>query len=251
MRFALSALSLLALSLQALGGGLEERDLPAVGFGTAGLGSRTHEATLLSLEMGVQMIDSAQAQEWYSEEGVGSALAAFEALHPPTEQSYVVLVTKVHPRYYELTKMDERLALSRHYLRREVLDAVLLHAPWCWEGHCTKEEEAVGWQTGWKNLEALKGKHSIRNIGVSNFHLAQLEQLAGMASERVSLVQNWMDPFHQDREVREYCAQHNIQYMAYSSLGTQWGGRLPYNPVLSSPLLQRIAQKHGASVAQV
>ena len=66
---------------------------------------------------------------------------------------------------------------------------------------------------------------------------------------KVDVVQNWMDPFHQDKEVRALCAEHGIQYMAYSSLGTQWN-RNP-NPVLSSRVLRRIALKHGASVAQV
>lgn len=60
-----------------------------------------------------------------------------------------------------------------------------------------------------------------------------------------------MDPFHQDRETRELCKSHGIVYMAYSSLGTQWGGKLGTNPVLTSRVLQGIARKYERSVAQV
>eukprot|EP00600_Ochromonadales_sp_CCMP1393_P000199 CAMPEP_0174985848 /NCGR_PEP_ID=MMETSP0004_2-20121128/18584_1 /TAXON_ID=420556 /ORGANISM="Ochromonas sp., Strain CCMP1393" /LENGTH=333 /DNA_ID=CAMNT_0016238571 /DNA_START=435 /DNA_END=1436 /DNA_ORIENTATION=+ len=231
--------------------------LPSVGFGTAGLGGTTHDTVLQSLKLGVRMIDSAQAQEWYQEQGVGSGITAFKAEN--SEKIYIV--TKVHPRSFGLEKMDSRLALSREYLQSDTLDAVLLHSPWCWPGHCSTEEQKIGWQSGWKHLEELKEKHHIHNIGVSNFHLDLMKDLvANVATKKVSTVQNWMDPFHQDRGVREFAQHHGIQYMAYSSLGTQWGNAnkrrlaalgITGNPVLNSPVLQDIAQKHASSVPQV
>ena len=39
--------------------------------------------------------------------------------------------------------------------------------------------------------------------------------------------------------------------MAYSSLGTQWEGKLGHNPVFRSAELARIAEKHGRAIAQV
>lgn len=47
-----------------------------------------------------------------------------------------------------------------------------------------------------------------------------------------------MDPFHQDREVRRLAAEHGIEYMAYSSFGTQWGDS---NPVLEDPTLLQVS----------
>jgi diketogulonate reductase-like aldo/keto reductase len=47
-----------------------------------------------------------------------------------------------------------------------------------------------------------------------------------------------MDPFHQDREVRELCKVHNIVYMAYSSFGTQWQAKYnEMNPVMEDATL--------------
>ena len=60
-----------------------------------------------------------------------------------------------------------------------------------------------------------------------------------------------MDPFHQDKETRALAAQHGIIYMAYSSLGTQWEGKLGHNPVFESDVLRTIAEKHGMSIAHI
>ena len=52
--------------------------------------------------------------------------------------------------------------------------------------------------------------------------------------------------------MREYAAENDIAYMAYSSFGTQWEGKLRgKNPVLNSEVLKRIADKHGCSIADV
>ena len=196
------------------------------------------------------MIDSAQAQEWYNEEGVGSAVAEYEDLSDLFGEDPVIIVTKVHPRSYgNIDTMDEKLTKSKTNFLKDSLDVVLLHAPWCWPGHCTPQEEAAGWESGWNNLVALRDKHNIRSIGVSNFHLELLQKLVIGMGQKVDVVQNWMDPFHQDADVRAFCQQHNIQYMAYSSFGTQWN-RNP-NPVLNNDVLQGIAETHGVSVPQV
>lgn len=164
------------------------------------------------------------------------------------------------------------------------LDAVLLHSPYCWRGHCNREEESHSWQGAWKMLNKYKhspGAISIEYIGVSNFDIGLLRQLVDLAPTLLctntgdtncpntdsasnlnfgdhfeyqiqkypDLIQNWMDPYHQDREVREFCRKHGIQYMAYSSFGTQWNKRI--NPVLNSPVLLEIANKHSVSVTQV
>ena len=61
------------------------------------------------------------------------------------------------------------------------------------------------------------------------------------------------DPFHQDRYVRELCADHGIHYTAYSTLGTQWQirNRDNTNPVLESPLIMDLADHHKVSPALV
>ncbi|CAE7658117.1 alrB, partial [Symbiodinium microadriaticum] len=137
------------------------------------------------------------------------------------------------------------------YGTRRKLDVAILHASFCWRGHCTPEQEAYGWKNAWKNLEELHREGLISAIGVSNFGEEDLLDLLQRANARVSVVQNWMDPFRQDVRVRDICKEYGIVYMAYSSMGGQWQHIIDYNPVLDDPILVSIADKHHCSVASV
>ena len=130
---------------------------------------------------------------------------------------------------------------------------VLLHFPYCQRGQCTTEEEKYSWRDAWPTLESLKGPDlgQVHAIGVSNFDANQLRELLSITNHKVSIVQNWMDPFHQDSEVRQICRENHIVYMGYSSFGTQWEWKLQHNPVFTNPLLKRIADKHELSIAEV
>ena len=52
-------------------------------------------------------------------------------------------------------------------------------------------------------------------IGVSNFDARQLIELLSFSDTKVSVIQNWMDPFNQDKEIRSIAEDHGIVYMAY------------------------------------
>lgn len=225
--------------------------LPKLGLGTAGLGHNGESIVEAAFQLGVRLIDTAQANEWYDETSVGMAVDSLD------DHSIPLIVTKIHPRSFSYQKMLQKLNESATIFKNSGIHAVLLHSPYCWRNHCTQEEEKVTWQEGWRNLELLKDHFNIKMIGVSNFHVDLLhELLTRVATRKVSLVQNWMDPYHQDKDVRKFCAENDIQYMAYSSFGTQWYNpkHLAHgsnNPVLYNDVLKSIARKHGITVSQV
>lgn len=150
-------------------------------------------------------------------------------------------------------------------LHKTTLDVVLLHAPYCWRDHCTKAEERIPWQTGWKNLIRLQHELSIKKIGVSNFDEGQIRELLELRPREsidiqhpsqwkspISVIQNWMDPFHQDHAVRAISKKNALEYMAYSSFGTQWHGKFKdSNPVLNNHQLRLIAEKYESNVPTV
>ena len=105
--------------------------IPRLGLGTAGLGHDTAIITEFALESGMRLIDTAQAAEWYSEEGVGQGLKDFRHYNATGSKGEVVIVTKVHPRSFEKKKMEKALRVSRLALYDDVdatLDVVLLHS---------------------------------------------------------------------------------------------------------------------------
>ena len=90
----------------------------------------------------------------------------------------------------------------------------------------------------------------MRNIGVSNFDVAQLQQLSALSAAPLAAVQAHSDPFAQNRGVQAFCAQRGVAFQAYSSLGLQWWGRYQANPVLSAPAVVSAAAAHGVSPGQ-
>ena len=147
------------------------------------------------------------------------------------------ITTKLHPRDlgYESTK--KAVATSLVNFATTYIDLVLLHYPRCFPGVCSqteihRTELSGGWQAAWRALEDLLKLGSIRAIGVSNFDLSELEQMDPLPH----VVQNWFDPFRQDRTVLEWATRSRVAYTSYSTLGGQWehqevdGGRRA-NPV--------------------
>ncbi len=59
-----------------------------------------------------------------------------------------------------------------------------------------------------------------------------------------------VDPLGRSEELQELCRRHGVQLVAYSTLGTQWGGGS--NPVLTHPALRAMGEQAGGrSAAQV
>jgi len=165
-------------------------------LGTAGIkGTEGKERKIVQtyLESGIRLIDTAQAKEWYDEESVGLAVSDF--VSSSSVDNDIVIVTKIHPRSFDINKMRRALKQSKDLLQiqdatSKPLDIVLIHSPRCWQGHCTRQEESITWQTGWSNLEVFKAQGDILAIGVSNFGPAELEELLRMTNTEVSVVQN-------------------------------------------------------------
>ncbi|CAM9544671.1 unnamed protein product [Ascophyllum nodosum] len=246
--------------------------VPRIGFGTAGLGHATEESVSLALAAGYRQIDTAQAQEWYQEDAVGRALKRATGVEQkttpvegeggdavaaegrvwlpsgvPLSRGDVFVTTKIHPRDFSPERMGSMMESSVQNL--EGVDLVLLHSPHCWPGACP--DNPTSWQDAWRQLEKMYSDGAVGAIGVSNFSEDLLRELLGWAAVVPATVQNWMDPFHQDRGVRALCAEKGIAFVAYSTLGGQWTYRPPTsslpNPVSTDGTIGAIASAHGTS----
>lgn len=199
-------------------------DLPTFIYGTAWKEDRSALLTELALRTGFRAVDTANQRKHYFEAGVGEGLAAaYGALS--TTRDEVFLQTK----FTYLRGQDERLpydasaslaaqltqslASSLVHLKTDHVDSFMLHGPashYSWTG-----ADSEVWEAMRKERDAGR----TRFLGVSNVGLHHLEQMKSTGQELPKFVQNrCLARLGWDREVRKFCAGHNITYQGFSLL---------------------------------
>ena len=124
-------------------------------------------------------------------------------------------------------------------LHTDHLDSYLLHGPYSQPGLGNEDWEV------WRTIEEFYKTGKARFIGISNVNIIQLKLLTEKAEVKPMVVQNrcfanrgW------DREVREFCKEHQIVYEGFSLLTA--------NPfVMQNPEVQSIAGELGRTPEQV
>mmetsp|Transcript_8655 Transcript_8655/g.24710 ORF Transcript_8655/g.24710 Transcript_8655/m.24710 type:complete len:328 (-) Transcript_8655:945-1928(-) len=227
-----------------LGSGSE---MPRVGLGTAALGGeRTRRAVRAALDAGIRMFDGAEATEWYDDRSLGAELR-LAVDEGRVARNELFITTKLHPK--NLGTVSTRKAIEEMLvnLQTDYLDLVLIHFPVCghWINTCTDVQVEGTWRDSWRVMEAFVQQGKLRAIGLSNFDQAELQQAIAFATHKPDVVQNWMDPFHQDKAVRALCAAEGIVYTSYSTLGGQWEHRGERrNLVKESSTIREVANRH-------
>jgi aryl-alcohol dehydrogenase-like predicted oxidoreductase len=217
--------------------------VPRIGFGTLyvtaqrGFGpARPHAVALIreAARLGVRMFDTADSY------GNGSAETALrEALHP---YDGLVIATKGGFRHERAGAWmaDARPAHLRQALegslKRLGVEAIDLYQLHCAD-HRVPYAESVG------ALAALQKAGKIRHIGVSNVGVREIE-VARREAAIVSVQNPYNIRYRSGGDVVEYCARHGIVFIPWMPLGD---GSISW----TDATLQRIAEKHAATPAQV
>jgi diketogulonate reductase-like aldo/keto reductase len=198
-------------------------EIPLLGLGVWQVpdGRECENAVAWALEAGYRHIDTAQA--YGNERSVGRALRSSGV---PRDEVFVT--TKFYPARRD-PEAEAQRSLER--LGLEHVDLYIIHWPqggatWAWEG-----------------MQAAAEAGYARSIGVSNFSVAELDELLAVASIPPVLNQVQFSPFEYRRGLLDACEQRRIALEAYSPLGT---GRH-----LDDERVARIAERHGRTPAQV
>lgn len=204
--------------------------MPAMGLGTFRLKGEPLIATLnTGLELGYRHIDTAQIYDNESE--VGQVLASTNV---PRQDIY--LTTKVWTSEFGPGKVIPSLKTSLEKLRTDYLDLALIHWP--------SPKDEVPMAVYLEQLAEAKAQGLTREIGVSNFTVAQLkEAIAILGPGAIAHQQVEIHPLLQNRKVVAFCQEQGIALTAYMPLA--------YGKVLTEPLLLEIGKRHGVSAAQV
>jgi diketogulonate reductase-like aldo/keto reductase len=211
------------------------RHAPVLGQGTWHLGERKSErareiaALQLGLDLGMTLIDTA---EMYGEGGAEEVVGA--AIKGRREQAFIV--SKVYPHNASLRGTIAACERSLARLAVDQIDLYLLH----WRGSHPLGDTV-------RAFEKLQASAKIRDWGVSNFDTDDLDELAAIqggeqcASNQVlyNLAQRGIE-----WDLLPWCRDRRMPVMAYCPVDQ--GGRL-----LRSAALRQVAERHGATTAQI
>jgi diketogulonate reductase-like aldo/keto reductase len=151
----------------------------------------------------------------------------------------VFLVSKVLPQNASRTGTIAACERSLTRLKTDRLECYLLH----WPGEHPLEDTVAA-------FEQLRRDGKIRSWGVSNFDVADLEQVWKLAGVRLACNQVL---YHlQERAIEHavipWCEQHGVAVVAYSPFGS---GAFPGPRTKGGRVLAAIAEAHQATARQV
>jgi diketogulonate reductase-like aldo/keto reductase len=199
-----------------------------LGFGTFDSGfddKAAIDSVLWALEAGYRHIDTAACYK--NEEAIGKAIRQSGI---PREDLFVT--TKLWNEDMRQDCSEKAFEESLEKLGLSYVDLYLLHWP-----------IPNKYVRCWKVLEKIYEDKKVRAIGVSNFTIGQLENIAIISKYTPAVNQCEFHPNFAQPELHSYCTANGIAYEAYKPLGQ---GAYAHNPVLLE-----IAKQNNKSVFQV
>jgi 2,5-diketo-D-gluconate reductase A len=205
-------------------------EIPQLGFGVFQIEPRdTVEAVTRALKVGYRHIDTAEM--YGNEKEVGEAVR-----DSGLDRADVYVTSKLNNSFHRPDDARRAFDETLSVLGFDYVDLFLIHwpLPTLYDGD---------YVSTWRTLEEFKEGGRTRSIGVSNFQVEHLEQLAAETETVPAVNQIELHPYFQNTEVRAYGDSHGIATEAWSPIAQ--------GAVLDDPVLAQIAERAGRSPAQV
>jgi 2,5-diketo-D-gluconate reductase B len=200
--------------------------IPTVGLGTWALRGRDCvRLTEQAIRIGYRHIDTAQMYDNEREVGEGVRASGLRA--------EVMVTTKVQPTMLAPHDLERSVKESLARLRLDAIDLLLIH----WPNPRVPLAETLG------AMAKMKREGYTRQIGVSNFTVALLDEANKISSEPLICDQIECHPFLNQDKVISACRSHGMAVVAYSPIAR---GGAPGNKVL-----EKIGKAHGKTASQV
>ena len=202
-----------------------DANMPLVGFGTWKVtGDQVEPAVAAALAVGYRHIDTATM--YGNEAEIGAALGASDL-----DRAEVFVTTKIRPS--DTGREPEVLRRSLRALRTEYLDLWLVH----WPSRRSSERRRI-----WNDMRKLRDDGLVKAIGVSNYSLAEIDELTEDSGETPAVNQIQWGPSSYDPDIVVGHKARGIVLEGYSGLKDRKA---------KDPVLAEIAAAHQVTVAQV
>ncbi|TPX12497.1 uncharacterized protein E0L32_006909 [Thyridium curvatum] len=214
--------------------------IPAVGLGTwQSQPNEVKNAVEWALAKGYRHIDTALAYGNEAEVGAG-----IKASGVPRDQIW--LTTKLDNTWHK--HVQDGIDSSLKSLGTDYVDLYLMHWPSSTDPDDRKKHYA-DWDfvDTWREMQKLVDTGKVRNIGVSNFAIKNLEKLLSAESTKIVPAVNQVElhPCNPSPKLIDYCKSKGIHVTAYSPLGST------DSPLYKNEQILSVAKAKGKTPQQV
>lgn len=203
------------------------REMPLLGLGVyKATGENEAENSIISaVESGYRLIDTASAYK--NEENVGRGIARCGV-----SRGELFVTTKVWNTAQRIGDIQGAFDRSLERLKLDYVDLYLIHwpVPGCY-------------LSTWKELEKIQQSGRALSIGVSNFKIRHLEELAKISNVVPAVNQIECHPLCYPKELIDYCQSRGIQIQAYAPLAR--------GAYLDNDAMCVLGTKYGRTPAQI
>lgn len=203
------------------------REMPLLGLGVyKATGENEAENSIISaVESGYRLIDTASAYK--NEENVGRGIARCGV-----SRGELFVTTKVWNTAQRIGDIQGAFDRSLGRLKLDYVDLYLIHwpVPGCY-------------LSTWKELEKIQQSGRALSIGVSNFEIRHLEELAKISNVVPAVNQIECHPLCYPKELIDYCQSRGIQIQAYAPLAR--------GAYLDNDVMCVLGTKYGRTPAQI
>jgi len=200
--------------------------IPAIGFGTSGLGGEAAAAVAHALRAGYRHLDA--ARKYGTEEGVGEGIRIARV---PREALFIT--TKVSHENLRAADFARSVEESLAALGVSYVDLLLVHWP----------NAAIPLAETMAALARAKREGLARHLGVANFNIALLDDAIRLCAEPLVTLQAEFHPHLDQSAILEACRRRGLVLTGYCPLGR---GRL-----IGDPAIDKIARATGRTAAQI
>ena len=236
-------------------------EMPILGLGTwKSAPGDVYDAVKVALEAGYEHVDCAPI--YGNEPEVGKALSESFA-SGVVDREDVWVTSKLWNDCHDPAHVRPALEATLDDLQLDALDLYLVHWPVAMQhgveypeqpDHFVPLDELPLSET-WHAMQGLKDDGLVHHIGVSNFSVEKIQSLVEETGTAPEMNQIEMHPYLQQPDILDYAEEEGFHLTAYSPLGSMDRPdeiKAEDEPNLfEDSTIQDIAEKHGASAAQV
>ncbi len=218
----------------ALSNGVE---IPKLGLGTWMISNdEVGPAVEEALKLGYRHIDTAQAYQ--NESGVGNTLRA-----SGIARNELFVTTKLAAALKSYESAAAAIGGSLEKLGLDVIDMMLIHSPQPWAEFGSDDPHFDGNREAWRALEDAYEAGKLRAIGVSNFQIADLDNILASCTVAPMVNQVLAHISNTPADLIRYAQGKGILVEAYSPIA--------HRELLKNRVVAEMAEKYGVSVPQL